>query len=107
MSAFFRSFLTKTIHVAEPTGVDRFGSKTYGAPVPMRARVQVETAIVRGATEDADSSHVVYVHGEISRDARVWLPGEDTTDPNASHKPLSVGVSESLDTTITLTKVRL
>lgn len=81
----------QTINVAKPTATLKSGDKTYGTPVPIRARVEEQFKIVESAPGTfRQTSHWISTDGDrtdtpgtkISIDDldRIWLPGVDEAD---------------------------
>ena len=78
---------TETISFAEPTGLGNSGDRTFGAVTTAAARVEHGSFLVRGTDGNMrEFKTLVITETAISSAARVWLPGDDTTDGNESKK---------------------
>lgn len=84
--------LEHTIFVAEPASLDDAGeSDGYGEPEKRRARVRQKSKLVRmPGGEETTTTHMVATDTAISRQARVWLPGEDPKDVEAARDVLAI-----------------
>lgn len=85
----FAHLLTDTVTYKVPTGVDGNGDPTYGAAATVKARVEygTKTVINAGGTE-RQCEAVIVTEAEFPHDARIWLPGENTADASAAHRPI-------------------
>ena len=78
---------TETISFAEPTGLSNSADRTFGAVATAAARVEHGSFLVRDTDGNMrEVTTLVITETAISSGARVWLPGDDTTDGNESKK---------------------
>jgi hypothetical protein len=99
MDPQLRSQLAQTIYVAAPSTVDSYGQVTYGSPVAVKARVELQRSTENGGRggslstsdgEESASSTLVITETEIKPESRIWLPGDNQADPTLARRPLSV-----------------
>jgi len=84
-------WLTSTITVATQSGVDSYGDPTFATAATMSARVETKQRIIVGTNGDEyQSNHVVCTASAIPLNARVWLPGDTTSDANQARRPIMV-----------------
>lgn len=85
------SWLRQTAYKASVTGTDVYGKPSYGTPIAVPVRVELESRMLRTAQgEQVQSSHKLWSLTGIALTDRVWLPGASTADPNAAKLPLAV-----------------
>ena len=85
------AWMTSTIRVASVTGADSYGKATFSTPRAVAARVELGSRLVRDANGEQVSSQArVFSVTPIKLTDRVWLPGFDWSDVNASSAPLAV-----------------
>jgi hypothetical protein len=63
--------------------------------------------VTKASGEEAVSSHRFWCLEAINLTDRVWLPGESTASPEASHVPLTVSSASDFAGATTLWKVEL
>jgi hypothetical protein len=83
--ASWQDMLPHTVTVEPFTSLDQYGTKTYGAAVTHRARVQGKTRMVRTMNGEEAVSHItVYLAaGTIGAQDRITLPSPFTpTQPD-------------------------
>lgn len=91
------SRLSSTITYATQSGFSD-GNITYAAQLTARARVvQDSRTIVDAAGEQQQTSHQVATTTNITRGARVWLPGSDTADIGDAYVVYSTRTTTLLD----------
>lgn len=84
-------WLRQTAYKASVTGTDSYGKPSYGAPVAVPVRVELESRMVRTAQgEQVQSSHKLWSLTAIAVTDRVWLPGSNSADATVSKLPLAV-----------------
>lgn len=84
-------------YVARPSGLDRYGQTTMGAPTAFACRYQPSNALVRKPTGDqAVASAVLYTAESISNADLVYPPGSNINDPDAARSPLRVDAEYDL-----------
>lgn len=91
--------LNQTITVQSLDGINwATGEPEWGPPRQVRCRVESRIQLVRKTDNtEAQSTSTVYTEEQIKLDDRVWLPGENTADPNVAHTPINVlGVPDGL-----------
>lgn len=89
--------MTSCITVASPVSRDTYGKPTYGPRRELRARIEKQQRLIRNATsDDAQSTHRLYVSEPISRGDRVWLPGTDVENVGESFAVLAVNDATAL-----------
>ncbi|MHB1065424.1 MAG: hypothetical protein ACYC1Z_13215 [Georgenia sp.] len=100
--------LTQTAYVASVTGIDGRGKPAYGAPVARKVRAEMRRTMVTKATgEEAISTHRLWCAEAINLTDRVWLPGENSANAEASRLPLAVESASDFGGVKTLWKVQL
>lgn len=100
--------LNQTAHVASVTGLDSYGKPTYGAPVARSVRVEAKrTLVTNAAGEEAVSNHRMWCLEAIALTDRVWLPGANQSNAEASNVPLTVSSCSDFGNTRTLYRVEL
>lgn len=82
--------LRQTITVQHFLGSDEFGNPSYGAPTSYSCRIRdLQKLIETAAGTQAVAAAEVLTTGNVGLQDRVWLPGRDTSDPNAAQTPLN------------------
>ncbi len=100
--------LTQTAYVASVTGIDARGKPIYGAPVARRVRAEARRMMVTKANgEEAVSGHRLWCTEAVNLTDRVWLPGENSANAEASRLPLTVESASDFGGVKTLWKVQL
>ena len=84
-----RATMNQTIFIASLGGLSDFGDPQYDTPREAKARVEAETASSSRGDETL-SDFLITTEEPISKNDRVWLPGEDVTDTAASRMPQKV-----------------
>lgn len=77
--------LTQTVTYKAPTStVNNYGDPTLGSAATASARVERKRSVNLGESNTREVRDVVVTVVEIPKGSRVWLPGADTGDDNAS-----------------------
>lgn len=86
------SLMTDTVYYATESSLDSRGSVTYGATTSTTARVEASTETVTGADGlQRQATHRIFSESEIPLRARVWVPGDDSTDATKARYPIRTG----------------
>lgn len=100
--------LNQTAYVASVVSTDAYGKTTYGAPVARAVRVEAKRKMVTNADgEESVSEHRLWCTDAIALTDRVWLPGANQSDAEASNVPLSVSSCSDFGNSVTLYQVDL
>lgn len=83
-----RRALNDVITVADPASRSAHGDPTYGATRTVAARIEYEAGQTTGTETARQQSTVLYTEEELKLDARVWLPGANTSSASAALKVL-------------------
>ena len=90
--------LTEAISVKPRTGQGNAGDPTYGAIVPMTARIERRTGeVLLGDGRFLNYSHVIYASAQIKTGDVVYFSGDDTTSANAGKTATEDQSSKTLD----------
>lgn len=98
-----RSKLNQTVTYATRSGVDSDGDPSYNSQATIPARVEVRHKIF--ALPDGtqkQSSHIIYTETRIPLGARIWLPGDTTTNANHARTIITENADPSLRANQTL-----
>lgn len=100
--------LNQTAYVASVVSTDSYGKVTYSAPVARSVRAQAKRQLVTTASgEESVANNVLWCTETINLTDRVWLPGADQTNAEASNVPLTVSSCSDFSNTKTLYRVEL
>lgn len=104
----FKRFWIHEFYVAEPTGENDWGDKTYESPRKIKGRY------VEGGREIRDqdgnvlaSRDVIRTDVEVSTEARIWPPGADHTKPEEARTAETAKGVPSTDGRTTLYRIEL
>lgn len=91
--------LRQIVYVAEPTGQRTLhGDPAFGTPRPVRCRYQAGKRLVESVTGgEIQADHVLCTERALALDARVWLPGRDTSDASQALRVLTVRSATTFD----------
>ena len=82
--------LVDTVMVADLNGRTMSGDPEFGAQRAVRCRLEDKNDLVVDPDgNELNSGHVMVTEEPINRRSRIWLPGTDTTDPNAGKRPIN------------------
>lgn len=102
------AWLTDTITVASVSSRNTRGDPVFGAQNAYPARVEPITRLTRSAQgQEAIADTRVFTTQAINLTDRIWVPGANTSDPNAARVPLSVRSSSTKAKSYTLYEVLL
>ncbi len=94
----FPMFLKETVTVSDRIDVNEFGDPVYGDSREVKAKVEnVVEKILTPEGNERESGHKIITEEKIKMDSRIWLPGEDVTDQNASRRPLTIRSNSTFD----------
>jgi hypothetical protein len=83
----------QTITFKVVTGVGDFGARTLGSASTAAARVEPTSKRVKNDQgDDVLASHIVYTEAALTKDHRVWFPGEDTANRDKARVPIAVQI---------------
>lgn len=100
--------LRQTAYVASVTSIDSYGKPTYGAPIARSVRVEAKRQAVTNARgEEAVANHRLWCLEVVNLTDRIWLPGADQSNAEASNVPLTVSSCGDFGGSRTLYKVEL
>lgn len=81
------NLLTQTVTYATWSSVNNSGDPTFGSQSTAAARVEFGTFKTRDSEGvEVDARAKVTTETDIPRKARIWLPGDDTSDGNEARK---------------------
>ena len=91
MNATLKRWLTETANYAPLSSLSGAGDVTYGAAVPFLCRTEFEVQFhgpmfVPRQGEEAELFTRLFSEVEIPLTAKVWFPGESTSDAALGHK---------------------
>ena len=82
------SWYTDTVYVASPTGNNAFGELSYGTPIAVKARVEDKFDRIVGTDGNTvEVNHRIFTSTKITKQDRVWLPGDDRTNDALAKVP--------------------
>lgn len=85
------SYMVDTVTIKSVTSRDGAGDPVFGSARTIKARVEDGGLIFRDSDgNEIQPEHTFTTQSEVKLTDRVWLPGDDTTDANASKRPLIV-----------------
>lgn len=92
MDADLRRMLKQIVHVRAPVGDSLGGTPTFGPPIPIRARVEYDAALVLGTGSGVqrDPRQWFVTEYPVTTDMRIFLPGVDPLDLSKGKKPAAV-----------------
>ncbi len=83
--------LTDNVVIATQSGVGQKGDPIFATQQTLKARVEYGTKSIIGQNgAQKQATHAIVTTAEIPIDARVWVPGANTSDNNAARKPIAV-----------------
>ena len=105
---FIEGMLTDTISYATYSAVDDDGVLTYGSATEVKAKVRdIDEVISSGESQDGRYRAEIITLTEITKQDRIWLPGESNSDTDLAHVPQSIESLKSLNSGGTVYKVKL
>jgi hypothetical protein len=108
MSLPVSRLLTDTITVSTRTGLSGSGDPLWSASTTLSARVErVDKLVVDATGTEVRAQHRIATTTELDREARVWLPGDDTGDADAARRPILVTKASTPSAGTTLWEVLL
>jgi len=103
LSARITEWLVSTVTISTPTTVSNYGDPSYGANATLPARVeQTEKLVIDTAGNETRIGWVVVTLSPIALNARVWLPGDNTSDVNAGRRVISIKNATTKNGTVRL-----
>lgn len=93
-----RAWFNETITVAKLSSRNAKGDPTYGAQTTRKVRVERATKTIRTVEGTFTETETEVIgdgpDGEFDVTDRVWLPGANTADANASKVPVNVDLQK-------------
>ena len=85
-------WLTQQVTIVPLASYDATGGPVYGGQVTVGARIipKAELVVAARTGQEAVSSHQIYVENPIYIEDRVFLPGDNTSDPTVAKVPIRV-----------------
>lgn len=80
------SWLNHTVTMETRTGLNEHGDPTWSAQSTVAARVTHRQSVRLSGRNERISNYEIASLVEIPLGARVWLPGDDTTDDNDARR---------------------
>lgn len=85
MDKQLQKWLTETAYYSTAASITATGVVTYNAPVAFLCRTELQEVMhgpmfMPRAGEDVEWMHLLFTLTDVPRDARVWLPGDSTSD---------------------------
>ena len=98
--------LTDTMYYAVATAFTSDGETTFGAASSFKARVQPrDEEVASGGEQSVRYTAEIMTLTAIKRGDRLWLPGEDQTNDDLAHTPMSVQSAGQRGTTLYFIKM--
>lgn len=87
-----RDLLNQVVTVQSQDGVNwSTGEPSWGTPRTVRCRIESKLQMVRKPDNtEVQSISTLYTDEPIGIGDRIWLPGENTSDPNVAHTPINI-----------------
>ena len=90
------TWMIHAVTVASATGASEYGDPTFGSQRQVRCRIIERRSTVRRSDgTETDSGHELRTLEPIQLGDRIWLPGADTSSPDAAKTPASVELTHS------------
>lgn len=91
MDIQLRGWLTETAYYKVPASVDSAGTETFGTATSFLCRSELQEVMhgpmyIPRAGEDVEWMHLLFTITDIPRNARIWLPGDSTSDTSLARK---------------------
>lgn len=91
MDIQLQRWLTETAYYKTPTSVSSTGTETLGAATSFLCRTELQEVIhgpnfIPRAGNDVEWMHLIFTLTAIPRNARIWLPGDSTSNASLARQ---------------------